>query len=225
MEHVLTILSLLEHLALVWNFKKRVRWFTFLLLWHHHCHCVLKNVRFTVSYLQSHFWCSAKLRRIVCCVTIGLNRITLKINRGHNKARFKLKQHLHASNVQSKHHSPDCSVTERLEDVNCLGYCMSLYFWTSKQQASPAARRGFDHTDMAVNTVCRGKQHNWDAMPRHFTFCALENLGVSQTIQTCRKQSRGLTAPFYNAWVKNYREHLTIIQPVCKQQVTDLHSY
>lgn len=29
--------------------------------------------------LQSHFWCSAKLKWIVCCVTIGLTRITCNV--------------------------------------------------------------------------------------------------------------------------------------------------
>lgn len=48
-----------------------------------------------VSYLHSHFWCSVKLKSIICSDTFGRNRITLKRNRGHNKAKSRLKYNQH----------------------------------------------------------------------------------------------------------------------------------
>lgn len=102
-KHVLTILSLLKHLALIWNRKKRIKIETLIRFldssrcWHWDYCCI--------SYLHSHCWCSVNLKSIACFATFGLTRITLKRNRGHNKAKFRIKQNLHDFSASRSHAS------------------------------------------------------------------------------------------------------------------------
>lgn len=102
-------------------------------------------------------------------------------------------------------------------ELSVLLYVPILLQPTSTQQALSEARRGFDHTDMAVNTNTHSGMlvNNISAMPCLTTSLSLhclwmEKLCVSQTIQTCTKQSLGLTKPLYNVCLKDYNNGLTL---------------
>lgn len=114
--------------------------------------------------------------------------------------------------------------------IVCFTVCPYFLQPTSTQQALSEARRGFDHTDLAVNTNTHSGMlaNNISVMPCHFLFTAYGWKSCASLRQSRHAQNRASAWQnlFYNVCLKDYNNGLTLTLPweqqllICALQFT-----